>query len=87
MAVTGHRSRCGDCWLIREKRILGPDEIRGRSEINNQVSGATYRVQEFLGEGGFGAAYTAFKIDETGAQDGDVVCLKFTNDADVWHET
>jgi serine/threonine protein kinase len=55
------------------------------TEINNQVSGATYRILEFLGEGGFGAAYAAFHIDEDGDQDGDVVCLKFTNDADVWH--
>jgi hypothetical protein len=55
------------------------------TEINNQVSGATYRILEFLGEGGFGAAYAAFHIDEDGDQDGDLVCLKFTNDADVWH--
>ncbi len=54
-------------------------------EINNLGGGTTYRIQEFLGEGGFGAAYAAYRIDEDGNQDGEVVCLKFTNEAAVWH--
>ena len=53
--------------------------------IDNQVSSTAYRVKEFLGEGGFGAAYSAFHIDEGGDEYGGPVCLKFTNDADVWH--
>ena len=53
--------------------------------INNQVSGATYRVKRFLGEGGFGAAYAAFHIDRNGKDRGELVCLKFTTHADVWH--
>ena len=33
--------------------------------IDNQVGGTTYRIRTFLGEGGFGAAYVAFRPDET----------------------
>jgi serine/threonine protein kinase len=53
--------------------------------IDNQVSGTGYRVKKFLGEGGFGAAYAAFRTDEEGNDYGDLVCLKFTTHADVWH--
>lgn len=53
--------------------------------IDNQVSGATYRVKRFLGQGGFGAAYAAFHIDKNGKDRGELVCLKFTTHADVWH--
>lgn len=53
--------------------------------IENQVSGTAYRIQAFLGQGGFGAAYGAFHIDEDGDEYGDPVCLKFTDDASVWH--
>jgi serine/threonine protein kinase len=53
--------------------------------INNEVSGTAYRIQAFLGQGGFGSAYVAFHIDEDGDEFGDPVCLKFTTDAGVWH--
>lgn len=53
--------------------------------IDNQVSGTAYRIHAFLGQGGFGAAYGGFHIDEDGDEFGEPVCLKFTVDADVWH--
>ena len=53
--------------------------------IDNQVGGTTYRIRTFLGEGGFGAAYVAFHLDEDGEEYGEPVCLKITTDADAWH--
>jgi serine/threonine-protein kinase len=53
--------------------------------VENQVSETAYRIHAFLGEGGFGAAYGAFHIDEDGDEYGGPVCLKFTTDANVWH--
>lgn len=55
------------------------------SIITNQVSGTAYRVHADLGQGGFGAAYGAFHIDEDGHEYGDPVCLKLTEDPHAWH--
>lgn len=53
--------------------------------VDNQVGGTTYRIRTFLGEGGFGAAYVAFRLDEDGEEYGEPVCLKVTSNADAWH--
>lgn len=53
--------------------------------VDNQISGTAYRIQAFLGEGGFGAAYVAYRIDDDGDEYGEPVCLKLTTQAGVWH--
>jgi serine/threonine protein kinase len=53
--------------------------------IDNQLSGTAYRIEEFLGQGGFGTAYVAWHVNAEGDSYGEPVCLKVTTDADVWH--
>jgi len=59
-------------WL--RPGIIVQDAIRGRE----------YRIEKFLGQGGFGAAYQALRL--TGASSAPRLCvLKVTIDAATWH--
>lgn len=51
-------------------------------QIENLVSGVSYRIDKFLGKGGFGTTYRAQRLGKTA---GEPVCLKVTDDARVWH--
>src|SRR5262245_30209787 len=53
--------------------------------LDNSVSGQAFRIEEFLGKGGFGAAYLAQPLTRGGRKDGEVICLKLTDDPGTWH--
>jgi len=54
--------------------------LRKGSVVRSPISGRAYRVGSVLGEGGFGAAYQATRVD------GDEICvLKVTGHAVSWH--
>lgn len=52
------------------------------TQLDNLVSGITYRIDRFLGKGGFGTTYLAHRASPPSSEP---VCLKVTNDARVWH--
>lgn len=59
-------------WL--RPGLIAEDAIRGRE----------YRIEKFLGQGGFGAAYQAYRL--TGESSAPRLCvLKVTIDAATWH--
>jgi hypothetical protein len=77
--------KCGNWPLIRVVVRSVVHRIRVGTVINNQVSGKAYRIEEFLGQGGFGTAYLARHVDRKGDSFGEPVCLKVTTNADMWH--
>ncbi len=53
--------------------------------IENPVSGQAYRIDRFLGQGGFGTAYEVRRLSSRGHPQGAPVCLKFSARSDIWH--
>jgi serine/threonine protein kinase len=52
--------------------------------VQDAIRGREYRIEKFLGQGGFGAAYQVHRL--TGAGPGPRLCvLKVTIDAPTWH--
>ena len=52
--------------------------------VQDAIRGREYRIEKFLGQGGFGAAYRAIRL--TGASSSPKLCvLKVTIDAATWH--
>src|SRR5690349_17995728 len=70
--VTMTAARAPVLWL--RPGVIVQDTIRGRE----------YRIEKFLGQGGFGAAYQARRL--TGTSSGPGLCvLKVTIHAATWH--
>lgn len=59
--------------------------LRVDEHIDNSVTGQAFRVERFLGKGGFGAAYLAQPLSPGGRRDGEPICLKLTDDPRTWH--
>ena len=68
------RTARGRAVLSLQRELVVRDEIRGRA----------YRIERFLGQGGFGAAYQALRVSGAGAFPKRCV-LKVTIDAATWH--
>jgi serine/threonine-protein kinase len=58
--------------------------INSGTVIDSPVSGARYRVAELLGQGGFGCAYRAQRLNARGRPT-EELCLKVTLDPEGWH--
>ncbi len=56
------------------------------SIVEDEVHGVSYRIKRGLGAGGFGVAYLAQELNESGGERRNgQTCLKFTVHSDEWH--
>ena len=76
--ATTRTARSADIALDKGGRLLVPGQIIVSSE-----SGLRYSVEELLGEGGFGQAYRARRLDRS-AQVPETVCIKISPRIDGW---
>lgn len=54
--------------------------------IQDEVSGAQYRIKRYLGQGGFGTAYQVAELNSSGGEKKNSdTCLKIALAADEWH--
>src|ERR1051326_1121675 len=58
--------------------------LRAGLVVRDAIRGRAYRIERFLGQGGFGAAYQALRLSGGGSADR-VCVLKVTLDAATWH--
>jgi eukaryotic-like serine/threonine-protein kinase len=58
--------------------------LKSGTVINSPVSGERYQLHEALGQGGFGCAYRAHRLDSRDRVS-EQVCLKATEDSESWH--
>lgn len=54
--------------------------------IQDEVNGVNYRIKQYLGHGGFGTAYRAVELNNSGGEKKNSdTCLKIALRADEWH--
>ena len=87
------REKLDDDWRISAARGKPPlplnresvmRRLKSGTMVESPVSGDRYRIGEVLGQGGFGCAYRAWRLDAKDKESGEV-CLKTTEDSESWH--